>query len=179
MLSSPLTKSQLNLFFDSFDKSKEQQYKKFLIFSFFYYTGLRPSDVCSFSRRQALALLESGQVSVFEKKTFSRKKKPLIIYSFPKLSHIVRESLSLFDDPDYLFHNYRPSNFRHYLKSKSAELGFYISCTALRKSYGTRVFELTNDIYVAAEALGHSDVKNTQFYLRDPQLRLKESLARF
>lgn len=170
------------------DYLKEKSERDYLLFVIGITTGYRGGDLVDLKVRDIKKFLDDGYFSILEKKKINRvmqernldkrarmlkEIKPREVIVVPLLRRILRDYIVNMRDYEYIFPSRKGSN-KHILVSRASsilkEAGEYfglkdISCHSMRKTYGYKIYEETQDIFVVKEMLGHSSIEVTKRYI--------------
>lgn len=176
---------EINLIYDTIDRSTLLGQRNYLIFDMLYSLGLRASELCNLSIKQ-IDLTRS--VIIIKGK--GSKDRIAILHNELKdtLSHYityVRPGLLMKGDgahTDYLLINYKGTplttrGLRVILNQLFKEAGEYIKVSphTLRHSFATSLLDHGADLRVVQELLGHEHLKTTQIYTHLSKERIQKT----
>ncbi len=147
--------------------------RNFLIIEFFYYTGVRVSELINIK-------IKDFDFNKNKVKIFGKSKKERNVPMTAKFSKKIKNFISDFQITEYLFtnHNNKKLYNKKIYRLVKKHLSLYSSKTnnsphILRHSFATHMLDNGADINAVKELLGHSSLTATQIYTHNSIAKIK------
>jgi len=168
------------------DKLKENK-RNYALFLLGIYTGFRIKELLSVRVKDVV--LPNGKIAnqlvirAQDMKGRQGHKKSRAVVLSESVKDALREWVNELGDGEFLFQSREGGAIstrqaRRIIQDACAELGIFerIGTHSMRKTYGNKIHKLLgNDIFATMQALGHTNVRNTQYYLEIGRERINQA----